>query len=88
MCQNNATLISFTGRAFALPVFSSYNNQLKDNRGGFSVNPVKVYDKSGSLKKVISSKELKKRADTLITNSSQYRKTNKNKPISAKSSDL
>jgi len=41
------------------------------------VNPVKVYDNSGSLKKVISSK-----------NPSQYRKTNKNKPISAKSSDL
>ena len=80
--------MSFTGRASALLVFPSYNNQLKHNRGGFSVNPVKVYDNSGSLKKVISSKELQKRADMLITNPSQYRKTNKNKPISAKSSDL
>ncbi len=30
------------------------------------MNPVKVYDSSGSLKKIISSKELKKRADMLI----------------------
>tara|TARA_B100000586_G_scaffold79999_1_gene56320 strand:- start:1252 stop:1437 length:186 start_codon:yes stop_codon:yes gene_type:complete len=57
-------------------------------RGGFSVNPVKVYDNSGSLKKVISSKELQKRADMLITNPSQYRKTNKNKPTSTKSSGI
>ena len=41
------------------------------------MNEVKIYDKSGSLKKVISSKELKKRADQLITNPMQYRKTNK-----------
>jgi hypothetical protein len=41
------------------------------------MNPVKVYDSSGSLKKIISSKELKKRADMLITNPMQYRKTNK-----------
>ena len=57
-------------------------------RGGFSVNPVKVYDKFGSLKKVISSKELQKRADMLITNPLQYRKTNKNKNSSAKSSEI
>jgi len=64
--------------------------------GGFSVNPVKVFDNSGSLKKVISSKELQKRADMLIanpsqyrkTNKTQYRKTNKNKFISAKSSEI
>jgi len=41
------------------------------------MNPVKVYDSSGSLKKIISSKELKKRADMLIINPMQYRKTNK-----------
>ena len=41
------------------------------------MNEVKIYDKSGCLKKVISSKELKKRADQLITNPMQYRKTNK-----------
>ena len=54
------------------------------------MNPVKVYDNSGSLKKVISSKELQKRADMLITNPSQYRKTNKNKNknSSAKSSEI
>jgi|TARA_B100001964_G_scaffold203184_1_gene232023 hypothetical protein len=52
------------------------------------VNLVKVYDNSGGLKKVISSNELQRRADMLITNPSQYRKTNKNKPISAKSNDL
>jgi hypothetical protein len=48
------------------------------------MNEVKVYDRSGSLKKIISSKELKKRADELITNPMQYRKTNK-KPASIKS---
>ena len=47
------------------------------------MNEVKIYDKSGSLKKIISSKELKKRADMLITNPMQYRKTNK-KPSSLK----
>jgi len=83
LCQSNTTLINFTGRASALLVFPSYNNQLKHNRGGFSVNPVKVYDKFGSLKKVISSKELQKRADMLIANPSQYRKTNNNKNSSA-----
>ena len=41
------------------------------------MNEVKIYDKSGSLKKIISSKELKKRADMLITNPMQYRKTNR-----------
>ena len=41
------------------------------------MNEVKIYDKSGSLKKIISSKELEKRADMLITNPMQYRKTNK-----------
>jgi len=51
------------------------------------VNLIKVYDNSGGLKKVISSNELQKWADMLITNSSQYRTTNKSKPISAKSSD-
>ena len=45
------------------------------------MNQVKIYDNFGSLKKVISSKELQKRADMLITNPSQYRKTNKNKPL-------
>jgi len=48
------------------------------------MNEVKVYDKSGSLKKIISSKELKKRADKLITNPMQYRKTHR-KPSSLKS---
>ena len=41
------------------------------------MNQVKIYDRSGSLKKIISSKELKKRADMLIINPMQYRKTNK-----------
>jgi len=41
------------------------------------MNQVKIYDRSGSLKKIISSKELKKRADMLITNPMQYRKTNR-----------
>ena len=41
------------------------------------MNQVKIYDRSGSLKKVISSKELKKRADTLISHPMQYRKTKK-----------
>ena len=45
------------------------------------MNEVKIYDKSGDLKKIISSKELKKRADMLITNPMQYRKTNR-KPSS------
>jgi len=45
------------------------------------MNQVKIYDRSGTLKKIISSKELKKRADMLITNPMQYRKTNK-KPSS------
>jgi hypothetical protein len=48
------------------------------------MNEVKIYDSSGSLKKVISSKELKKRADKLITNPMQYRKTNR-KPSTLKS---
>jgi len=48
------------------------------------MNQVKIYDRSGSLKKIISSEELKKRADMLITNPMQYRKTNK-KPSSAPS---
>ena len=52
------------------------------------MNPVKIYDNFGSLKKVISSKELQKRADMLITNPSQYRKTNKNKNFLAKSSEI
>ncbi len=39
------------------------------------MNLVKVYDNSGGLKKVISSNELQKWVDMLITNSSQYRKT-------------
>jgi len=52
------------------------------------VNQVKIYDNFGSLKKVISSKELQKRADMLITNPSQYRKINKNKNSSAKSSEI
>ena len=47
------------------------------------MNEVKIYDKSGDLKKIISSKELKKRADMLITNPMQYRKTNR-KPSSPK----
>ena len=47
------------------------------------MNEVKIYDKSGCLKKTISSKELKKRADMLITNPMQYRKTNR-KPSSPK----
>jgi len=51
------------------------------------VNQVKIYDNFGGLKKVISSKELQKRADMLLTNPSQYRKTNKNKNSSAKSSE-
>ena len=51
--------------------------------GGIVMNEVKIYDKSGSLKKIISSKELKKRADMLITNPMQYRKTNR-KPSSLK----
>ena len=42
------------------------------------MNQVKIYDRSGSLKKIISAKELKKRADMLITNPMQYRKTNRN----------
>jgi len=41
------------------------------------MNQVKIYDRSGSLRKIISSKELKKRADMLITNPMQYRKTNR-----------
>ncbi len=41
------------------------------------MNQVKIYDRSGSLKKIISSKELKKRADALISNPMQYRKTKK-----------
>jgi len=41
------------------------------------MNQVKIYDRSGSLKKIISAKELKKRADILITNPMQYRKTNR-----------
>jgi len=45
------------------------------------MNQVKIFDRSGTLKKIISSKELKKRADILITNPMQYRKTNK-KPSS------
>ena len=52
------------------------------------MNQVKIYDNFGSLKKVISSKELQKRADMLIANPSQYRKTNKNKNSSAKSSEI
>ena len=52
------------------------------------MNQVKIYDNFGSLKKVISSKELQKRADMLITNPSQYRKTNKNKNSPAKSSEI
>ena len=51
------------------------------------MNQVKIYDNFGSLKKVVSSKELQKRADMLIANPSQYRKTNKNKNSSAKSSE-
>jgi len=47
------------------------------------MNQVKIYDRSGSLKKIISSKELKKRADMLITNPMQYRKPNR-KPSSPK----
>ena len=45
--------------------------------GVYTMNKVKVYDSSGTLKKIISSKELKKRADMLITNPMQYRKTNR-----------
>ena len=41
------------------------------------MNEVKIYDSSGTLKKIISSKELKKRTDILITNPMQYRKSNK-----------
>jgi hypothetical protein len=41
------------------------------------MNQVKIYDRSGSLKKIISAKELKKRADMLITNPMQYRKSNR-----------
>ena len=52
------------------------------------MNQVKIYDNFGSLKKVISSKELQKRADMLISNPSKYRKTNKNKNSSAKSSEI
>ena len=52
------------------------------------MNQVKIYDNFGSLKKVISSKELQKREDMLISNPSQYRKTNKNKNSSAKSSEI
>jgi hypothetical protein len=48
------------------------------------MNQVKIYDRSGSLKKIISSKELKKRADLLITNPMQYRKSNR-KPASTPS---
>jgi len=48
------------------------------------MNQVKIYDRSGSLKKIISAEELKKRADMLIANPMQYRKTNK-KPSSAPS---
>ncbi len=48
------------------------------------MNQVKIYDSTGSLKKIISSKELKKRADMLITNPMQYRKTNR-KPSAPKS---
>ena len=51
------------------------------------MNQVKIYDRSGSLKKIISSKELKKRADELITNPMQYRKTNR-KPSSVKSTSI
>ena len=47
------------------------------------MNQVKIYDRSGSPKKIISAKELKKRADMLITNPMQYRKTNR-KPSSPK----
>ena len=49
------------------------------------MNQVKIYDRSGSLKKIISSKELKKRADMLITNPMQYRKASKkpSSPLSA-----
>tara|TARA_B100001179_G_scaffold176201_1_gene131433 strand:- start:32 stop:199 length:168 start_codon:yes stop_codon:yes gene_type:complete len=52
------------------------------------VNQVKIYDNFGSLKKVISSKELQKRSEMLIANPSQYRKTNKKKNSSAKSSEI
>jgi len=47
------------------------------------MNEVKIYDRFGSLKKIVSSKELKKRADMLITNPMQYKKTNR-KPSSPK----
>ena len=44
------------------------------------MNEVKIYDRFGNLKKIVSSKELKKRADMLITNPMQYRKTNRKPP--------
>ncbi|MBT6602101.1 MAG: hypothetical protein HOB32_10690 [Nitrospina sp.] len=50
------------------------------------MNEVKIYDKFGSLKKVVSSNELKKRADLLITSPMQYRKTNKKPSSSVKTS--
>ena len=42
------------------------------------MHQVKIYDNSGKLKKVISSKELKIRSDILIKSPLLFRKSNKN----------